>query len=31
MFPLLLSPSKPNKELFLYLVVSPTIVSLALI
>ena len=29
--PSLLSPSKPNKELFLYLVVSPTAFNLALI
>ena len=29
--PLLLSPSKPNEELFLYLVVSPTVISVALI
>ena len=29
--PPLLSPSKPGEELFLYLVVSPTVVSAALV
>ena len=29
--PPLLSPSKPNEKLFLYLVVSPSAISLALI